>query len=380
MDIFIPIFLVLCAVVIIGSIISGARQPSHSSEKFERRNYETLRGYQTQISRQASELNNPKTDIRKKLKCSQELIDCFSSLQSFCSKSRGGDEWFRQICSFPVSQAKEAVADYTNLLSELQEFRASFFPIISPDEAIQSDWAVISCDHDSYDQLNRQKRSIRTLPVYIGHNARCGFFLSSDMESIYTVFLFSCTCPDYEKRILPCKHMYRLFYELTVGTIYTTGISGTDLDEIAGFVKLSDQSKVSYIKIVRSLIDRENRPLTTRKFPYIEEALESGLLLQSDAVDYVSLMNNHTKDEIMISLRNSDITDCYPSWTKVRIIDYIVEHHKQYLKKEYKDFVAVMIPPALESWCSGFSSVIDSSFSYDTESLREWDNKFEKFI
>lgn len=374
------IILPVIFVVVVVVIVLSSRQSSHSSEKFERRNYEALRGYQTQISRQSSEVNNPKTDIRKKLKCSQEIIDCYSRLQSFCSRSRGGEEWFRQICSYPVSQSKEAVADYTKLLSELEEFHTSFFPIVSPDEKIQSDWAIIHCDHNSYDQLNRQKRSIRTLPVYINHNARCGFFLSSDMESIYTVFLFSCTCPDYEKRGLPCKHMYRLFYELTVGTIYTTGISGTDSDETAGFLKLSDQNKVSYIKFVRSLIDRGNRPLTTRKFPYIKEALESSLLLQSDLVDYVSLMNNHTKDEIMISLRNSGITDCYPSWTKVRIMDYIVEHHKQYLKKEYKDFVAVMIPPALESWCSGFSSVIDSSFSYDTESLREWENKFEKFI
>ena len=374
------IILPVIFVVVVVVIVLSSRQSSHSSEKFERRNYEALRGYQTQISRQVSELNNPKTDIRKKLKCAQEIIGCYSRLQSFCSQLHGGEEWFQSTCSFPISQAKEAVADYTNLLSELQEFRASFFPIVSPDEEIQSDWAVIHCDHDSYDQLNRQKRSIRTLPVYINHNARCGFFLSSDMESIYTVFLFSCTCPDYEKRSLPCKHMYRLFYELTVGTIYTTGISGTDLDETAGFVKLSDQSKVSYIKMVRSLIDGGNRPLTTRKFPYIEEALKSGLLLRSDVVDYVSLMNNRTKDEIIISLKNSGITDFYPSWTKVRIIDYIVERHKQYLKKEYQDFVAVMIPTALESWCSGFSSVVNSRSSDDAEFMREWDQKFEKFI
>lgn len=351
-----------------------------SIQTFEQHNYGTLQYYQSQIAELSSKINNPKTDIRMKLKCAQEAVDCYSKLQSFCSQSHSGEEWFGRVCSFPLSQAKEAVSDYTKLFSELQIFHTNFFLVVSPDEKIQSDWAVLPCDHDSYEQLIRQKRSIKTLPVYVDHNMRHAFFLSNDMNSIYSVSLFSCTCPDYEKRGLPCKHMYRLFYELTVGTDYTMGINITNSDEATEFLKLSNQDKVSYINIARSLHNRGNRPLTTCKFPYVKEALKTDLLLQSDDVDYVSLLNNRTKDEIIISLRNFGITDCYPSWTKVRIIDYIIEHHNQYLKKEYKDFVAVVIPPALESWCSGLSSVVNSRFSSDTESMQEWEHRFEKFI
>lgn len=351
-----------------------------SPEGFAQRNYETLRQYQIQISALSSKMKNSKTDIRTALKCSQEIVDYYSELRAFCSEKRGGMEWFYSTCDFPVSQSKEAVSDYTDLLSKLQLFHTDFFPIASPDEKIQSDWTVLSCDHDSYEQLIRQKRSIRTFPVYVNHDRLYAFFLSNDMNSIYSVSLFDCTCPDHEERVLPCKHMYRLFYELTVGTDYTLGINTTNLDEAAGFLELSDQDKVSYINIVRSLHDRWNRPLTTRKFPYVKESLKTGLLLQSDAVDYISLLNNRTKDEIITALRNSGITDCYPSWTKFRIIDHIVEHHKQYLKKEYKDFVAVSIPPTLESWCSGFASVINAKFSDSDDFLKEWDHRFDEFL
>ncbi|NCE63065.1 hypothetical protein D1159_00365 [Pseudoflavonifractor sp. 524-17] len=345
-----------------------------SPEGFAQRKYKTLHQYQLQISRLSSELNNPKTDIRKKLNCAQEIVDGYSRLQSFCSQSRGGVEWFRNTCIFPSSQAKEAVSDYTTLLSELQVFHTDFFPTVSPDQKIQSDWNVLSCDHDSYEQLIRQKRSIRTFPVYIDHKMRNGFFLSHDMNSIYSVSLFDCTCPDHESRVLPCKHMYRLFYELTVGTDYSLDINVTDLYEATGFIELSDSDKVSYINIVRSLYNRGNLPWTTHKSSCVNKSLELGLLLQSDAVDYISLLNHHTKDKIITSIRKFGITDCYPSWTKTRIIDYIIEHHEQYLKKEYADFVAVVIPPALERWCSGITSVVNSEF------LQEWDHRFEKFL
>ena len=339
----------------------------------------TLLFYQLKISELSSEIKNPKADIRTALKCSQEIVDYYSKLQAFCSEKRGGMEWFHSTCGFPVSQSKEAVSDYTDLLSRLQVFHTDFFPITSPDKEIQSDWNVIPCDHDSYEQLVRQKRSIRTQPVYVNHDMRDAFFLSSDMSVIYSVSLFTCSCPDYEKRCLPCKHMYRLFYELTVGTSYTPGINVTNSSEAIGFLKLSDRDKVSYINIVCSLYGRRNYPLTIHKLPYIKKSLQAGLLLQSE-LDYASFLDSRTKNEIIESLRASGITDCYPSWTKTRIIDYIIEHHKQYLKKKYNDFVAVSIPAALESWCSGFVSVINARFSDSDGFLEEWDHRFDEFL
>jgi len=358
----------------------SAFHKSRSPEVFEQRNYNALRHYQVQISALSSEMNNPKTDIRTALKCAQKSVDCYSNLQAFCAQSKGGREWFQITCDFPSNQAKMALADYTNLLSDLQEFHTSFFPITSPDDKIQSDWAVLSCDHDSYEQLIRQKRSIKTLPVYVDHDMRKALFLSSDINSIYSVSLFYCTCPDHEERVLPCKHMYRLFYELAVGTEYAAGVNVTNLDEATGFLELSDEDKISYINTVRTLCGRENRPLTTRKLPHIVKALQTGLLLQSDAVDYASLLGARTKDEIIVSLRDFGITDCYPSWTKVRLIDYVTENHRQYLIEEYKDFTAVTIPPILGPWCKGFCAVIESRFTGDTDFLEEWDRRFDEFL
>lgn len=371
-----PIILVFLIAFPIWTAIHNARSPG----VFERRNLDTLRRYQAQISQLSSEVNNPSTDIQIKLKVLRDVVGCYAKLYAFCSQTRGGEEWFSANCSFPRSQAEKAVVDYENLLAELREFRSSFFPVVSPDKKIQSDWSTLSCDHDSREQLTRQKRSIRTLPVYVDHNMRHAYFLSSDINCIYDVRLFDCTCPDHEKRVLPCKHMYRLFYELTVGTDYTMGVNISNLSIATGFSELSDDGQVSYIRTVRTLYGSGNSPLTTRKLPYIVKALQTGLLLQSDAVDYASLLDARTKDEILKSLRNFGITDCYPSWTKGRLIDYVTENHRQYLEEEYKDFTAVTIPPILEPWCKGFCSVIESRFTGDTDFLEEWDRTFDKFL
>lgn len=371
-----PIILIFLIAFAIWSIVHNARSP----KVFERRNHETLRRYQAQISHLASEINDPSTDIRAKLKGSLDAVDCYEKLCAFCSQTRSGEEWFSATCSFPKSQAEKAATDYANLLAEFQEFRSSFFPVVSPDEKIQSDWLTLLCDHDSREQLTRQKRSIRTLPVYVDHNMRRAYFLSSDMTCIYDVRLFDCTCPDHEKRVLPCKHMYRLFYELTVGTDYTIGINAPNLNNVTGFLELPDEDKVSYIRTVYALCGKENLSLTTRKLPHIVKALQTGLLLQSDTIDYASLLDTRTKDEILISLRDFGITDCYPSWTKVRLIDFVTKNHRRYLEEEYNDFTAVTIPPTLEPWCKGFCSVIESRFIGNTDFLEEWNRRFDKFL
>ena len=134
-----PIILIFLIAFAIWATIRNARSP----KVFEQRNLETLRRYQMQISRLSSEINNPSTDIRAKLKGSRDAVDCYASLYAFCSQTKGGEEWFSAACSLSRSQAEKAVADYKNLLAELQEFRSSFFPVVSPDEKIQSDWAAL---------------------------------------------------------------------------------------------------------------------------------------------------------------------------------------------------------------------------------------------
>ena len=65
------------------------------------------------------------------------------------------------------------------------------------------------------DQLKRQKSAMssKCTPTEIDHINKTGIFKGSG-KNPYTTTLNSCTCRDYFVRKLPCKHIYRLRYEL----------------------------------------------------------------------------------------------------------------------------------------------------------------------
>lgn len=73
-----------------------------------------------------------------------------------------------------------------------------------------------SSDIDSEpDQIKRQKSgmSSKCKPVDINYDEKTAIFSGSG-KSPYVTTTSTCTCRDYSVRRLPCKHIYRLRYEL----------------------------------------------------------------------------------------------------------------------------------------------------------------------
>ncbi len=66
--------------------------------------------------------------------------------------------------------------------------------------------------HDEEDQLTRQKRAWGCYVKKVDRNQ--GIAQMSGSGTFYTTTLEACTCPDFAKRDLPCKHMYRLAMEM----------------------------------------------------------------------------------------------------------------------------------------------------------------------
>lgn len=67
--------------------------------------------------------------------------------------------------------------------------------------------------HSSQKQKERIKKALVTnelIPIKINTTARCGKFASQTSKTRYRTTLRSCTCPDFKKQKLPCKHMYYL--------------------------------------------------------------------------------------------------------------------------------------------------------------------------
>lgn len=72
-----------------------------------------------------------------------------------------------------------------------------------------------SSDVDSHpEQIKRQEKSMKCNPIEINYQDETAIFAGSG-KNPYTTTTQSCTCRDYILRKLPCKHIYRLRYELT---------------------------------------------------------------------------------------------------------------------------------------------------------------------
>lgn len=68
--------------------------------------------------------------------------------------------------------------------------------------------------HQDYEQLKRIIFSQRINPKDIAVSPSSQSARMAGSSGIYDVTLDECTCYDFENRQLPCKHMYRLAYEL----------------------------------------------------------------------------------------------------------------------------------------------------------------------
>jgi hypothetical protein len=83
-------------------------------------------------------------------------------------------------------------------------------------QTIQAEPFWENIDHKDPEQLKRQKYARRVDIVMINKKEKAGIFHSSSYWSTYNASLESCTCTDFEQRKLPCKHIYRLAYELGI--------------------------------------------------------------------------------------------------------------------------------------------------------------------
>lgn len=377
-------FLIVAPLLLIYWIIHaicflGKQKPLDDIPWFEENNLQRLIPFQLKFKELNDEINSKSVNIERKIACARECVALYDDLWRFCAETPGGQQWYAAMASEPCQQAQLALSEYSALLSKLEEFHHTFFPISSPDEKIQSDWEVIPCDHNAHDQIVRQKRSIRTVPIYIDHDALVGFFFSPHSNTVYFTQLFTCDCPDFEKRCLPCKHIYRLFYELTVDTLNTTVP-----DMVASALyRLTDQDRVDLIVLVYSLLPYPDSSKTVIKSAQISLFIDLGFINQINTVsdtDYSFLLQCITKDEILISLRDYGISDCRPSWSKQKVIDWVIENHRDYLLKKFSEHITITIPPTLRAWYSGIVDRINAVNLPDTDSIKEWDMTFDEFL
>lgn len=111
-----------------------------------------------------------------------------------------------------------------------------------------SDWSQWDSVHNLDDQLKRQKSAYekKNTPVSIDRSSASGTFKGS-AKSNYITTLSNCSCIDFSRRNLPCKHMYRLAHELSFFNlgVVSSGHSITCDEVIPKIVEILSENEIA---------------------------------------------------------------------------------------------------------------------------------------
>ncbi len=167
--------------------------------------------------------------------------------------------------------------------------------------------------HDAPDQKKRiaSAKSASCTPLSIARDIPAGSFSGS--HGVYETTLEACTCVDFMRRKLPCKHIYRLAMEL--GILLSDGVKSD-----AAQIKAPAPSPSQRREILRAVVDklegydvqvqdgiREILYMTNKNEPYLcedpslfEAPIADGLL--SFFTDYGRVIQAHTQKNTLEKL------------------------------------------------------------------------------
>lgn len=148
-------------------------------------------------------LGLPSSLLSGELSFSSALLGSFiwfgiGSLLIYYDRKNGGKK------EKPPKPVPKPIVQTTHVIHEPAMQSQSFL-------SVDSAWYQWENEHESLEQLKRMRRAsskefmCRNIETCSGE----ADFLGRDGDTYFTT-LSSCTCPDFEKRGLPCKHMYYL--------------------------------------------------------------------------------------------------------------------------------------------------------------------------
>lgn len=191
--------------------------------------------------------------------------------------------------------------------------------------------------HCSDEQLKRFQRACSgdTIGAVSSLNKKklCAKIKSSyKPDTIYSTCLSDCTCPDFQQRKLPCKHMYKLALELGVIS-KEWDLSGIpdEIKELFSSLPLKDQIK--YLRLIRNY--RGLKYFDVRKQEISVDLLGCGFL--EDYSDKRANIERYcAKNDIIAALTtaHSPFIQSITSRTKKsEMIDWIAENDEKLFNK-----------------------------------------------
>lgn len=270
-------------------------------------------------------------------------------------------------------------------LERVDSFHDDIFSVVADDAHIQSIWDCYSRSlHDESGQFYRQKRALyNTIPISINTQEMSALFLSSSLtvddeadDIVYQTSLTQCSCPDFKKRGGPCKHIYRLFFELTHLPYGNPQIVDIDPFITDGLFALTLKAREN---LLVGVYQNGSFSRCSRKTKLIKEQISVGFLEESSDIPYESLLNAMTKEQIFSALEEKEVQGYRKGWRKSDLVSWILDSQPGFLKKQFRGYVLLSFNPILREWIDGIQFAKKSFFNYEPANILPYSNNDSDF-
>ena len=207
--------------------------------------------------------------------------------------------------------------------------------------------------HCSNEQYSRFQRAISSKGIgkVVSVNKKkmsMKIYSSRNTNNIYITSLSNCECEDFKKRHFPCKHMYKLAYELGIID------ENWDLSGLSSELKgLLDSLSPTAIHTLIRLMDNYRN---TFKFQVSKRTasplVKNGFLIEDNLYELL-LDKNYNKNELLAFLSPSPSCTVSAKDKKSQIIRYIIDSEPKLLKALCDKCYTV-----------SFSDIVNDNFDY----------------
>lgn len=210
--------------------------------------------------------------------------------------------------------------------------------------------------HDYPSQVRRQERAREAALTPLSIKGQHAQFQGSEKK--YLTFLDACSCPDFQERHKPCKHMYRLAMELD---LFPRGDMQTDTSAIR--IPASQQPKItadlialidgypaaqqSDLKMLLYTIVIHKEPALTPVFPLVAALADTGFF-QAER-DFLFLLDHYPKRKLAQKIDALGIDFPADLKTQTAKRGYVREHITEYSAQLFPDEVKLTIPESYSS-------------------------------
>lgn len=265
--------------------------------------------------------------------------------------------------NYQIARFKKRINSLEAELSKQENFIKSISPIYDIKcvelpysfDKLQALWAKWDINMHNYnEQIIRQERACSFLlsPLDLDIEHAQGHFRGKEHD--YLTTLCSCECIDFQRRLKPCKHMYRLAYELDVFMLDEVQFDPNikNLMRIGDVKKIVDSLTSNQKEIFREVAINNGCIVENRTF--LKPLLTNKLVQISS--DKTLLLNYYTKEDLFSFLPND--SNISKSIKKSKLIDIIIADYPQIISNIEITYVYVELNNNIQHLASEIQRIL----------------------